>query len=93
MTQDLGQPSRTIKLVIAYDGTDFCGWQKQPGQRTVQDEIEQVLRRVLRHPLTHPRGGADGLGGACGWAGGAPGDDEPDPGGQPAAGDEFAAAG
>jgi len=34
---------RTIKLVIAYDGTDFHGWQVQPGMRTVQGEIESVL--------------------------------------------------
>lgn len=51
---------RTIKMVIAYDGTDFCGWQRQPGQRTVQDEIEQVLRRVVRHPLSiHGAGRTD----------------------------------
>jgi tRNA pseudouridine38-40 synthase len=34
---------RTIKLVIAYDGTGFHGWQVQPGTRTVQGEIESVL--------------------------------------------------
>ena len=39
-------------MVIAYDGTDFCGWQKQPGRRTVQDDFEQILRRVVRHPLS-----------------------------------------
>lgn len=42
---------RKVKFVIAYDGTDFHGWQTQPGLRTVQDEIEQVLRRVVGHPL------------------------------------------
>jgi tRNA pseudouridine38-40 synthase len=51
---------RTLKLVIAYDGTDFCGWQVQLGQRTVQGEIEQVLRRVLNHPLSiHGAGRTD----------------------------------
>ncbi len=29
-------PERKIKLVIAYDGTEYHGWQIQPGFRTVQ---------------------------------------------------------
>ncbi len=43
---------RNIKLLIAYDGTEFHGWQHQPGLRTVQGEIEDVARRVIRHPLS-----------------------------------------
>jgi len=42
---------RNIRLVLAYDGTDFHGWQRQAGVRTVQAETEDVLRRILRHPL------------------------------------------
>lgn len=34
---------RRMKAVIAYDGTDFSGYQAQPGKRTVQSEIENVL--------------------------------------------------
>ena len=41
---------RTLKLVIGYDGTDFHGWQTQPGVRTVQEELEQVISRAVRHP-------------------------------------------
>jgi tRNA pseudouridine38-40 synthase len=35
------------KLTIEYDGTDFCGWARQPGERTVQEELERALRTVL----------------------------------------------
>jgi len=43
------------KLVIEYDGTDYCGWQKQDDVSTIQGEIEQALRdlnggqRVVLH--------------------------------------------
>jgi tRNA pseudouridine38-40 synthase len=38
---------RTFKLVLAYDGTEFRGWQAQPGQRTVQGVLEEALGKVL----------------------------------------------
>ncbi|MCL6450392.1 MAG: tRNA pseudouridine(38-40) synthase TruA [Acetobacteraceae bacterium] len=37
---------RKIKLVVQYDGTDFCGYQRQRGRRTVQGELEAALARV-----------------------------------------------
>lgn len=36
-----------IRLDIAYDGTNFRGWARQPGLRTVQGEIEEALERIL----------------------------------------------
>lgn len=43
--------TKTIKLTIDYEGTDFAGWQVQPSQRTVQGEIERALETVLRQPV------------------------------------------
>jgi len=34
---------RNLKAVIAYEGTDFHGWQVQPGRRTIQGTIEHAL--------------------------------------------------
>ncbi len=50
---------RNLKLVIAYDGTDFHGWQAQPGMRTVQAELQKVLERVLRHRVLLPSAAAN----------------------------------
>jgi tRNA pseudouridine38-40 synthase len=36
----------TWKLVLAYDGTDFHGWQVQPGLATVQGELRDALARI-----------------------------------------------
>jgi tRNA pseudouridine38-40 synthase len=40
----------TSRLTIEYRGTDFAGWARQPGLRTVQDELERALAVVLRRP-------------------------------------------
>jgi len=43
------------KLTLEYDGRDFAGWARQPGRRTVQEELERALAIVLRRdavPLT-----------------------------------------
>lgn len=37
---------RRLKCVVAYDGTDFSGFQVQPDQVTVQGEIEAALQRI-----------------------------------------------
>lgn len=36
--------SRKLRIVLEYDGTDFAGWQRQPGQRTVQETVEDAIR-------------------------------------------------
>lgn len=37
---------RNLRLEIAYDGTDFCGWQRQPGKDTIQGRIEASIERI-----------------------------------------------
>jgi tRNA pseudouridine38-40 synthase len=41
----------TTRLDLEYVGTRFAGWARQPGQRTVQGEIERVLAIVLPEPV------------------------------------------
>jgi tRNA pseudouridine38-40 synthase len=42
---------QTVRLDIEYDGSEFSGWAKQPGLRTVQGELETALATVLRQPV------------------------------------------
>src|SRR5713226_6993309 len=51
---------RYIKLTIAYDGTDFHGWQMQSGKPTVQGEIVSVLRKLSQESIAlHAAGRTD----------------------------------
>jgi tRNA pseudouridine38-40 synthase len=38
--------SQRLKLIIAYDGTPFAGWQSQSHRNTIQDHLEHALTRV-----------------------------------------------
>jgi tRNA pseudouridine38-40 synthase len=41
-----------LRLDLAYDGTAFAGWARQPELRTVQGIVEEALGRVFRVPVT-----------------------------------------
>jgi tRNA pseudouridine38-40 synthase len=59
LCQAAPQP-QTWKLTLAYDGTDFSGWQIQPGEPTVQGELQSALRRVTgESPLPQGSGRTD----------------------------------
>jgi tRNA pseudouridine38-40 synthase len=36
----------TVRLVLEYDGTDFCGWQSQPSARTVEGVLRDAIAQV-----------------------------------------------
>ncbi|MGV9612461.1 tRNA pseudouridine(38-40) synthase TruA [Nocardia xishanensis] len=44
-------PAVRVRLDISYDGTDFIGWARQPGLRTVQGVLEESLSKVFREPI------------------------------------------
>ncbi|MGD2182059.1 tRNA pseudouridine(38-40) synthase TruA [Lusitaniella coriacea] len=41
-----------VALVVQYLGTRFQGWQRQPSQRTVQEEIEGAIASIVGQPVT-----------------------------------------
>jgi len=49
---------KNILLTVSYDGTNFCGWQRQDKSaagkpvRTVQGELEKALEKLLKQPVS-----------------------------------------
>ena len=53
-------PPVAFKLVVEYDGSAYCGWQRQPDQPTIQAAIEAVLQRMTGQAVTlHASGRTD----------------------------------
>jgi tRNA pseudouridine38-40 synthase len=51
---------QNIKVTLAYDGTDFHGWQTQPGVSTIQSALTEVLERITQEHVTiHSAGRTD----------------------------------
>lgn len=42
-----------VKAIVAYDGTNFAGYQSQPGMRTVQSEIDKALVKIHKNKQAH----------------------------------------
>ena len=42
---------QNIKIIVEYDGTNFFGWQVQPGKRTVQGELEKALKVIFNKKI------------------------------------------
>ena len=56
----MSQAQRTVRLIISYDGTGFCGWQKQLSDRTIQGELEQCFSTMTTEQIrVHGAGRTD----------------------------------
>ena len=42
---------KRIKLTIAYDGTNYCGWQIQPNGITIEEVINKALQKLTGEPI------------------------------------------
>jgi len=51
MSEPGAKPLRNIRILVAYDGTDFSGWQRQDQSRTVQGAIERALEKLHKKPV------------------------------------------
>lgn len=47
-----GKRMRRIKLIVAYDGTNYCGWQVQPNGLSVQEVLNRALSDLFGVPVT-----------------------------------------
>ena len=43
---------KRIKLTVAYDGTNYHGWQVQPNGITIEEVLNQALTKLLKEPIT-----------------------------------------
>jgi tRNA pseudouridine38-40 synthase len=51
---------KNFKLIVEYDGTAYCGWQRQPDQPSIQGALEDVLQHMTQNPVTlHGSGRTD----------------------------------
>jgi len=52
--------TRRLKLIIAYDGAPFAGWQSQSHGNTIQDHLERAFKRIAGRPVrVHGAGRTD----------------------------------
>ena len=53
-------PERRARIVVSYDGTDFHGWQVQPGFATIQGVLEKIVSEIEGRPVVvHGSGRTD----------------------------------
>lgn len=43
---------KRVMLVVSYDGTGYCGWQKQKNGISVEEVLNRELTRLLGEPIS-----------------------------------------
>jgi tRNA pseudouridine38-40 synthase len=46
------QAMRNFKMVVEYDGTDYCGWQRQENGLSIQQVLEETIRLITQEKVT-----------------------------------------
>lgn len=47
----MGNGMKRVKLTVAYDGTNYCGWQVQPNGITIESELNKHLSELLKEEI------------------------------------------
>ena len=42
---------KRVKLIVAYDGTNYCGWQVQPNGETIESMLNRHLTELLKEEI------------------------------------------
>ena len=42
---------KRVKLIVAYDGTNYCGWQIQPNGITIEQVLNEQLSRFFKEDI------------------------------------------
>ena len=61
---------KRVKMVVAYDGTNYCGWQIQPNGITIEEVLNRELSRLLGEEIvvtgaSRTDSGVHSLGNVC----------------------------
>jgi len=51
MARETRSVTRTLRMTLAYDGTNYCGWQIQPNGVSLQEIVERALSQFTREPI------------------------------------------
>lgn len=56
---------RRIRLTVAYDGTNYCGWQIQPNGITIEEVLNKAICKLTGEEIQVIWGEPDGFRGSC----------------------------